>query len=355
MEPPVLTGISGSVFLVGDAGILSPGRDSVLAHLARELRRHEADTPDASRTVLFLGDNIYEVGAREEFRTEDKQKLMPQLEAARGAADARAYFLPGNHDWAMGADHPEAVESIRRQQAWLHELAPDSSARLVPADGCPGPELIPVSPGVSLILIDTEWLLRGPEGTCGGEERFYEKLTDLLRAHSKERLVLAAHHPMATGGAHAGNVSGLDGGPFIRYLAIKAGLSIQDLASPRYSAMLTRLREAISASGVQPLGFAAGHDHSLQVIGMTGEGQPAWQFVSGSASKSSKARRIEGTRYASDQHGYMRLDFTPMASRVTVFAQTAADTPLRAVFTCELAEEPESITTCAEAPLLGSR
>ena len=305
--------------------------------------------------VLFLGDNIYDLGAREAFREEDLAKLEPQLDAARGASDTRAFFLPGNHDWAKGAGDVPARETIQRQQTWLHELAPDSSALLLPADGCPGPDRVPVTTGVSVILIDTEWLLRRPDDDCGGEDRFYGDLTTLLRSHADERMILAAHHPMSTGGPHGGNVSGLENGPFIQYLAIKAGLSVQDLASPRYSAMLTRLREAIRASGVRPLGFAAGHDHSLQVIAMAAEGEPAWQLVSGSASKSNKAERIEGTRYATDQHGYMRVDFTPATSRLTVFAQSAADTPVRVVFTCELPPESTSTTACVEAPLVGSR
>ncbi|MGB1778329.1 MAG: metallophosphoesterase [Longimicrobiales bacterium] len=355
VAPPAPSGITGSVFLVGDAGIRSPGRDSVLAHLERDLDRHEQASPAASRVVLFLGDNIYDLGAREAFREEDLAKLIPQLDAARGASDTRAFFLPGNHDWAKGAGNTPARETIQRQQAWLHELAPDSSALLLPADGCPGPNRVPVAPGVSVILIDTEWLLRRPDDDCGGEDRFYGDLTSLLRSHADERMILAAHHPMSTGGPHGGNVSGLDRGPFIQYLAIKAGLSIQDLASPRYSAMLTRLREAIRASGVRPLGFAAGHDHSLQVIGMEEDGEPLWQLVSGSASKSNKAERIQGTRYATDQHGYMRVDFTATTSRLTVFAQSAADTPLRVVFACELPQESASATACAEAPLAASR
>jgi len=355
VTPPAPSGVIGSVFLVGDAGIHSPGRDSVLAHLRRDLDRHEEASPEASRVVLFLGDNIYDLGAREAFREEDLAKLIPQLDAAQGASDTRAFFLPGNHDWAKGAEHVPALETIQRQQAWLHELAPDSSALLLPADGCPGPNRVPVAPGVSVILIDTEWLLRRPDDDCGGEDRFYRDLTDLLRSHVDERMILAAHHPMSTGGPHGGNVSGLDRGPFIQYLALKAGLSIQDLASPTYSAMLTRLRDAISASGVQPLGFAAGHDHSLQVIAMGDEGEPAWQLVSGSASKSSKAERIEGTRYATDQHGYMRVDFTRTVSRLTVFAQSEAETAVRVVFACELPRESGPVAACAEAPLAGSR
>ena len=353
--PTLPAGIQASVYLVGDAGIQSPGRDSVLAHLERDLARQETEAPDASRVVLFLGDNIYDLGAREAFREEDLAKLSPQLEATRGASNSRAFFLPGNHDWAKGADDARARESIRLQQAWLYELAPDSSARLLPAHGCPGPERVDVVAGVTVLLIDTEWLLRVPDDDCGGEDRFYERLTDLLRAHAGDRVILAAHHPATTGGPHGGNVSGLQRGPFIQYLAIKAGLSVQDLASARYTHMLSRLSHAIRTSGVRPLGFAAGHDHSLQVIGMTGDGAPVWQLVSGSASKSNRAKRVDGTRYATEYHGYMRIDFTRSTSHLTVYSQKGPETSIRAVFSCELPRNAASSTACPEAPLVVER
>lgn len=347
--------IVASMYLVGDAGLVSDGQRAVLAHLRQDLARHGERTPAARRLVLFLGDNVYEVGAREARRDEDLAKLAPQVEVTRAAPGTRAVFLPGNHDWAHGADLESARRAVRLQQRWLDELAGDSSAVLLPADACPGPEAIDLVPGVSVIVMDTEWLLRGPADSCGGTDRFHARLAEMLAERAGGRVVLAAHHPMATGGTHGGNVSGLDGGPFVKYLAIKAGLSVQDLASGRYSSMLLRLRAAIDASGVVPLAFASGHDHSLQVIGLREPGEPAWQLVSGSAAKSSPARRIDGTRYATDAHGYMRLDFGTEWTRLTVFAWDGHSGTTSPVFACTLTLESEEPGACPEARLSGDQ
>lgn len=347
--PPPPDDVLASVYLVGDAGLTSDGQKAVLEHLSDDLARAGDSVPGATRTVVFLGDNIYEVGARDEFRQEDLARLAPQAAVVHAAPATRAVFLPGNHDWGHGAGPVSARTAIRTQQRWLYELVPDSTARLLPTDGCPGPEVVDIAAGVSLVVIDTEWLLRLPEDECGGADRFHERLGDVLRARGSDRIILAAHHPMATGGPHGGNVSGFQSGPFIRYLAIKAGLAVQDLASGRYSAMLTRLRETILASGVTPLAFAAGHDHSLQVIHLDAPGEPSWQLVSGSASKSSPADRIRGTRYATNAHGYMRLDFTADATRLTVFSQRADTGTIDAAFGCDLSPRASS---CPEAELI---
>ena len=204
-----------------------------------------------------------------------------------------------------------------------------------------------LGPDVRILFIDTEWLLRRPDGACGTPEAFYASLRSELEAGAGRRVLLAAHHPMATGGPHNGNVGAFHNGPFVYYLAVQAGLSVQDLASGRYSAMLERLREAIVESGTRPLAFVAGHDHSLQVIRMQGRENPGFQLVSGSGSKTSPTDRVEGTRYAASTHGYMRLLFTPTESRLTVFGQAGSDPSIRALFTCTL--EPDDSASCPEA------
>ncbi len=161
---------------------------------------------------------------------------------------------------------------------------------------------------------------------------------------------MVAHHPMATGGRHGGNVGLFSRGPFVFYLVVKSGAGVQELASGRYSDMLTRLRAVFAASGVEPLVFAAGHDHTLQVIRMGGPGEPSYQLVSGSASRTSPVDRIDGTRYATDGHGYMRLVFDPSAARVLVFSRDTDSGEVRVVFSCSLSTDA-SDQECAEAPL----
>lgn len=362
--PQPIAGVEAALYLVGDAGLDSHGRDAVLAHVRDDLLRHVDEHPTAPALVAFLGDNIYDVGARTDAREEDLAKLSAQVQAVVASPSVRGVFLPGNHDWAKGAPDPEGRTAIEIQQAWLEEIEGSRNVSFLPSDECPGPETIRLGGDVHVVFIDTEWLLRQPSD-CGGADLFYRELTGELERLAGRRVVLAAHHPMATGGPHGGNVGLFDAnGPVIYYLGVKAGLSVQDLASGRYSEILQGLRDAIAGSGHRPLAMAAGHDHSLQVIGLQGPDQPFYQLVSGSASKSEPVDRIDGTRFATSAHGYMRLDFTPDRARLVVFAldedpgdgdgQGGDEGPtriagLRPVFTCVLRAgggEP-----CAEAPL----
>lgn len=336
-----------TLYLVGDAGLASPARDAVLARLRSDLVRHVREHPGTPALVAFLGDNIYEVGARRAFREEDLTKLSAQVDALVEAPTVRGVFLPGNHDWGKGAEHPEGRTAIQVQQEWLSQIAGGRRVGFLPSDQCPGPATVSVAGDVHVVFIDTEWLLRLPDDDCGSADRFYERLSAELRKLRGGRIVLAAHHPMATGGPHGGNVALFDEGPIIYYLATKAGLSVQDLASGRYSRMLERLRGAIERSGASPLAIAAGHDHSLQVIRMSGRDVPRYQLVSGSGSKSTRVGRVDGTRFATSAHGWMRLDLTDSSARLVTFALDSIGDVVEPVFACDLSTDEAG--ACVEA------
>jgi len=352
VPPGSLSDLDAVVYLVGDGGAATAGREAVLSHLRSDLERRVRDDPDASAVVAFLGDNIYNVGAREAFKAEDLAQLTAQVDAIRGIPGTQAVFLPGNHDWAKGAGDQPAQEAIRLQQSWLTEIAPDSIARFLPTDGCPGPSPMHIGGDVHTLFIDTEWLLRQPDDECGSAADFYEELQARLEELAGQRVLLAAHHPVVSGGPHGGNTEPLQRGPFIQYLAVKSGVIVQDIASGRYTDMIRSIYGAIEASGTRPLAFVAGHDHSLQVIGLNDPMAPYFQLLSGSASKTSPVGRIEGTRYAAEAYGYMRLDFSPSATHLVVFAQTTPGEDVRAVFACSL--DPNEPRSCPEAQLVGS-
>ncbi len=336
------------LFLVGDAGEVTLGRDDVLAHLDESIGLAER-AGTAAIHVAFLGDNIYDAGLPTRPSEEDLEKLSGQILALRDHAAARAVFLPGNHDWANGESIRDGRAAIARQSEWIESVLPGRDVRFLPDDGCPGPAGIDVGDSVRLFFIDTEWLLRRPEQRCGTALEFYGRLTDELRANGDKRVVIMAHHPLVSGGPHGGNVALLERGPFVYFLARKSGASVQDISSRRYSTVVRRLQEAIAASGTRPLAFAAGHDHSLQVIGMSGAGSPAYQLVSGAGSKSERTMWIDGMRYATDGYGYMRLDFRPDRVDLTVYARGVEHGPVRPVYACSLSTDGTN-GGCPEAP-----
>jgi hypothetical protein len=229
-------------------------------------------------------------------------------------------------------------------------LGDTSRVRLLPADACPGPATLDIDPSLHLVFVDTEWLLRQPADDCGDVDAFFERLEHDLTSNGGKQVVVLSHHPLASGGPHGGHLALFERGPFLYYLLKKSGVNVQDLGSRRYSTMIRRFEEAFESSGVRPLFQASGHDHSLQVIRLGGPGQPAYQLVSGAGSRSTNSRRIDGTRYASNGYGYMRVDFHDSGPRAVVYVRALEGGEVRPTFACTLApaHDPD---TCAEAPI----
>jgi len=337
-----------TLFLVGDAGEINPHSTAVLRHL-RENVSSVVSEGSGSVVVAFLGDNLYELGASADTEG-DRAILEAQVAALGGHAQVQGVFIPGNHDWSRGGADVLGRRGVRLQQDWISRLGATSNVRLLPADACPGPATLDIDTSLHLVFVDTEWLLRQPADDCGGVDAFFERLEDDLASNRAKQVIVLSHHPLASGGPHAGHLALFERGPFLYYLLKKSGVNVQDLGSRRYSAMICRFRESFESSGVRPLFQASGHDHSLQVIRLAGPGQPGYQLVSGAGSRSTNSRRIEGTRYATNGYGYMRVDFHDAGPQATVYVRPLEGGELRPAFSCMLASAATS-DTCAEAPM----
>lgn len=319
---PPLADVVASLFLIGDAGVPAAS-DPVLA----ELRTQAARDP-ARSLIAFLGDNLYPRGMPGEKapgRRDAERRLRAQIEAARGSG-APAVFVPGNHDWA---DRGSGWEGIRRQGAFLAEHGGGTVA-LVPADGCPGPVVRDLGERLRVVAIDTEWwLYRGPKpldptSSCpaDSEKEVLEALGNAIRSAGDRRVVVVAHHPLASGGTHGGNFTWSDhlfplrarhpwlwiplpgvgsGYPMAR----QRGVSNQDMSG----ALNRRMREALASVFTQhpPLVYAAGHEHNLQVL--QGRDTP-YLLVSGAGAFGHLTRTHEtpATLFARTASGFMRID-----------------------------------------------
>lgn len=342
--------VEATLFLVGDAGEVNAHSSAVLAHLGEEIASIASGSASPPVLVAFLGDNLYEVGASAANEAADLAILEAQAGALGQHAGVRGVFVPGNHDWSKGGADDQGRAAVRLQEDWISRLGTSRNLALHPADACPGPSAVDLTDSIRLLFVDTEWLLREPHDECGSAEEFYERLRRDLEQNRGKRIVVMSHHPLVSGGSHAGHIAPFESGPLLYYLVRKSGASVQDLASPRYAEMIRRFEGASAASGTRPLLHAAGHDHTLQVIRLTGPGQPVYQLVSGAGSRSTNSRRIDGTRYAANGFGYMRLDFRAVSARLTVYARDLEGGAVRPVFTCTLSQAaPEA--ECPEAPL----
>ena len=327
IPPPAPPAASGetevTLLLIGDAGKPRAGGDPVLLALEAQI----ASAP--GRVVaVFLGDNVYNSGLPPmdaEDRTEMERRLRDQIEAANRAE--RAVFVPGNHDWNRGKEG--GWEAIRRQEGFIREHGDGGRVVLSPEGGCPGPRVLELGNELTLIAIDTHWWLHerekpGPE-TCepGTEEAVAQELRESLSSKKGRHAVVVAHHPLLSSGSHGGYFNWQDhlfpltrawkglwlplpgiGSlyPLVRIL----GATSQDLSSDENRHMREALEEAFH--GNPPLVFAAGHEHTLEVL--RGDAAPNL-LVSGAGyyGHTSPTKWRPETRYQKAASGFMRLDF----------------------------------------------
>jgi hypothetical protein len=291
------------VILIGDAGATRP-EEATLSDLGIW-----ADEGTDRTAVVFLGDNLYPSGLGEDDER-GEGILLQQLRATR----AHKLFVPGNHDW--GNVVPNA-EKVANQQRFIEDFK-ESPATFVPKGGCPGPAMETLvepgdglSRGVYLMAIDLDWWLLDADErpACAGAESerdFLRQVTRQLTARADDFVIVAAHHPLRTGGPHGGYGRGWWAERGIA-IATFFGATIQDLDAERYRRMVRRFVPALAKK--RPLVYAAGHDHNLQVI--EGRDTAGTLVVSGAGSSANitTATAIAGTLFAHAYPGFVVIDF----------------------------------------------
>lgn len=312
-----------TLFLIGDAG--APAKDEpVFAALKSQIR--------ATRTksvIVYLGDNIYLRGLPDTNgigRGEAERRIDEQIAVATETR-TEAYFIPGNHDWAyMG---PTGWKAIQRQGAYIAQKG-QGYATMVPRGGCPGPEYVDPSPHLRIVMIDTQWWVHDyirPQDSTSNCATYtpamvVNSLNRQLLSAGDRHVVVAGHHPLASGGPHGGNFGWMDHLFPLREINPKLyiplpiigsyytlnrqqGASDQDIAGPRNERMRRALELVFGLR--KPLVYVAGHDHGLQVI----TGRSARNLLvsgAGIINHEDGAKYRDRTRYASTYAGFMRLD-----------------------------------------------
>lgn len=313
-----------SLYLIGDAGAPDTVREPVLQALRQELA-----SSGRRAVVVFLGDNAYPRGLpalNQPGRRKAEFSLAAQVEVIT-APGATGYFVPGNHDWAKHGD--DGWEAVKRQAAFI-DSAGDGKVSLRPRGGCPGPDVVDLGRRLRLVLLDTQWWLhngpkpRDPSSGCpaDAEREIVDSLRAALTGAPGRLVVLAAHHPLVSGGEHGGHFNWRDHLfplraavswlwiplPWLGSLypsARQQGISSQDVPSRAYQRLIAGFSRAFA--GLRPALYASGHDHNLQVIT---DGPASLHLVSGAGyyGHTTEVTRIRGTLFARDVSGYARLD-----------------------------------------------
>ena len=301
-----LAAVSYRILLIGDAG--APGTDEpVLKTLGKWAKKLPKKT-----SIVFLGDNMYDNGLTEEARKKGdaEKRLGPQLDVVI-ESQACGLFIPGNHDWDKGGKHGHSA--VMAQEAFINKYLGAQSqcghSAFLPEGGKPGPrrlELPTAAPVVRLVVLDTQWWLH---------KKYYRppKAPKTVIAELEARLmtelpvIVVGHHPIETYGPHGGYRDWKSKPFHSLYYSLKK--SEQDISAEAYKYLINQLNEAFSVPRkTSLLIYAAGHDHSLQVL----EGHTAdYLLVSGAGSyeKKSPVTNGDNTLFAHEHTGFMVVDF----------------------------------------------
>jgi len=295
--------VETTLFFIGDAGEPDPReRPLVLDSLSAQA----AQIPNRA-VIVFLGDNVYPNGIPEEGQAEyadARRRLEAQVNAI--PKGVRGIFIPGNHDWGGESGEPFGLFAIRLQEKMIASMAGGRDIRMLPVNGCPGPATVDIG-RLRLLLLDSQWwlhdyIVHDENSNC---ETTTGAVTETLRQLVEQKMagrvtLVAAHHPLMTGGEHGGYCGIV--GPFRRF-----GGSAQDILSGPNRTMRDSIESAFRRQ--PPLAFVAGHDHNLQVL----KGDPNIRYIlvsgAGSTGKLACTVRLRESYYtAQHRTGFMRVD-----------------------------------------------
>ena len=311
--------ITNRIVLIGDAGALINGQHQVVHAIKSNIPL------DKKTTVVFLGDNIYKVGLPDDAYigyNQAKVVLDSQLSIFKGTP-TKVYMIPGNHDWNNGG--PSGYDAILREQLYVDLIDTTHNVKFYPEGGCPGPVEVPIGDNIVLVIIDSQWWIHpydkpGIESDCPykTKDEVLAQLTDIVTRNYKKLVILAMHHTLKSNGPHGGYYGVkqhifpfTDMSPNLyiplpiigSIYPISRGVfgSPQDLRHPNYQNMITDI-ERVTKSHPNLI-YAAGHEHSLQLIKDTGH----YYVVSGTGYNSSRVSKGKNTLYASSEHGFAVL------------------------------------------------
>lgn len=339
--------VAQRIILIGDAGQQTDNKQPEL-ELARKLFKMDKNT-----TVLYLGDNIYPQGLPSTYAKDyDKRRQVidSQINLVRGTK-ARAYFIPGNHDWAQG--RTGGYQQVTNQSRYIGSQALEN-VQFIPSDVCPGPEEIQLSDKITLVAIDSQWWLHQHEksGVTYGcdiqtEEDLLESLKEIIDRNEDKILIFAAHHPFITYGRHGGyynlkqHIFPLtDINPKLwiplpvlgSLYPISRGIfgNIQDVRHPVYKNFS---RSVDSILNRHPYCIrVAGHEHTLQLIRQEGK----YYIVSGAGSKMTELAKGENLLFGGAQTGFSVIEIIKNGHVNVSFYSSMADSASAAIFSAPL-------------------
>jgi calcineurin-like phosphoesterase family protein len=348
------------ILLIGDTGanvdLKKPDRPAKISLFASVQR--VAELMPTRTAIVFLGDIIYSKGLPDvdekpvafdadcKGRVCAEKRIDVQIEILKNSK-ARGIFVPGNHDWDSGGK--KGWQRILNLEKYIDNSRKDADVIMIPNAGCPGPKTEVLSGNeaeIALIGLDTQWWLhkyKKPEtndnpGNCQTltEKEVIHSLKKQIEEGIKNNrhILLVAHHPLISYGKHSGYYNYKDLlhpiDLFSQFIITLGFSGRQEILHPVYRHMRKKIQGAIQSAvgeGGRPLIYAAGHDHSLQVI----EGlQGIMYLVSGAGTpwKASRVRHEQGTLFSHSNKvsgGFMAVDYMQSGKVRLVVIEPPAD------------------------------
>jgi hypothetical protein len=223
---------------------------------------------------------------------------------------------------------------------------PGSSRFFLPPEGCPGPEVIDLSPGFRLIVLNTQWWMHpfdipeAPDADCSNltKEEIMESLEEAIEESGGRNILVIGHHPVVSSGVYGGHMTlethlfpfaesrpgnriPLPGvGSF--YAAYRQNVgTVRDLANENYQEFISQMRDVLNRH--PGLIYASAHDYSMQLL----QYEEGFQLISGSISKSEHTGKDPGSLFSSSECGYTRLEYLKSGEIRVGFYQTGAEKP----------------------------
>ncbi|WP_372639749.1 BamA/TamA family outer membrane protein [Ancylomarina sp.] len=288
------TQLKHSIYFVGDMG------EAPLVDANMQMLKKQLTYSGKKGTLVVLGNSISKENLRndtdEEFDDKDLNKFLGFVKDFKG----EVVFMPGDQEWTL--NRKNGWESLKNFENYVEDFL-DRGDVFLPSGGCPGPIEIELSDDIVLLIVDSQWWLHlgeKPEAECEFENTadFLIQLSDVFKRNENKKLILASHHPVYSGGNHAGYFP--FPGPVELYRKFIG--TPQDFASPYYKQMRHMAKKM---TGKSPhLISVSAHDNSLQ-FKQVGD---VFQVISGSGSQADYVNEKK-MDFALREIGFSKLNF----------------------------------------------
>ncbi|MHB1104887.1 MAG: metallophosphoesterase [Lutibacter sp.] len=332
---------SMKVYMIGDAGKLENNEPSA----ALKALENEIKNANASDLLLFLGDNVYPKGIPDidgPKRETAELIINSQINIAK-KFPGRVIFIPGNHDWYSG------ISGLKQQEKLVDKALGKNT--FLPENGCPIKK-VKINNETILLVVDSQWYITNWDkhptvnDNCDIKTRtdFLDEFRSEIKKARGKTVLVAIHHPMFTGGAHGGQYSFNDHmkplpvlGSLKNLLRNTSGISNADLSNKFYNELKRNLVAASQQNDF--VIFISGHEHSLQYFVKNN----IRQIISGSGSKTTAARLVKGSEFASGTNGFAILNFFKDGSSQVKFISAENNAVIYQNQVFEPEEEPVTI------------